>query len=748
MNRGADVGSDHQLVIAKVKLKLRKTGKKSTTRLQFDIEKLQDLHVRNSFKIELKNKYQALADMEDYNQPGTDEINQKWQRIKTSYLKTAETCLGAKRRRKKEWMTDDTWKLIDKRRDTKKRSLDAKSQRLKDRIEQQYQEENLEVRRKARCDKRKYLEDLATQAEEASQEGRQGEVYRLTKVISGKFRGTTDAPVKGKDGRLLTTEKEQEERWREHFSEVLNRPPPPTITEIPEAETDLDISIEPPSKQEIIAAIKTLKNKKAPGEDNLNAELFKMDPELAAEILLPLFVSIWEQKIIPEDWTQGIIVKIPKKGNLQECSNWRGITLLSIPGKILAKIIILRMNNAVDKVLRNEQAGFRKERGCIEQIFALRNIIEQCTEWQRQLFVNFIDFEKAFDSLHRESLWRILRFYGIPQEIVLIIKSFYMNFRCRVGSDSSLTFEVKTGVRQGCVMSALLFNLAIDWVMRRTTSDAARGIRWTLFSTLEDLDFADDLALLSHTKAHIQEKTSKLNENAQLIGLRINKKKSEVMTLNVPNPEGIQVDGQDLPITDEFTYLGSTVRNDGGTGKDIKNRLGKARNSFIMLNNIWRSQQYGLRTKMKIYNACILSTLLYGSECWRMTESDLQKISTFHTKNLRRILRIFWPQRISNEDLLQQCGQESMEAILLKRRWKWIGHTLRREPDHISRVALHWTPEGKRKRGRPKNTWRRTVESEMNLWNETWGTITRKAQNRLEWRSFVAALIATGQNRH
>ena len=297
-------------------------------------------------------------------------------------------------------------------------------------------------------------------------------------------------------------------------------------------------------------------------------------------------------------------------------------------------------------------------------------------------------------------------------------------------------------------MSALLFNLVIDLVMRRTTSDAARGIRWTLFSTLEDLDFADDLALLSHTKAHIQEKTSKLNENAQLIGLRINKKKSEIMTLNVPNPERIQVDGQDLPMTDEFTYLGSTVRSDGGAGKDIKNRLGKARNSFNMLNNIWRSQQYGLRTKLKIYNACILSTLLYGSECWRMTESDLQKFSTFHTKNLRRILRIFWPRRISNEDLLQQCRQESMEIILLKRRWKWIGHTLRREPDHISRIALHWTPEGKRKRGRPRNTWRRTVESEMNLWNETWGTITRKAQNRLEWRSFVAALIATRQNRH
>lgn len=130
--------------------------------------------------------------------------------------------------------------------------------------------------------------------------------------------------------------------------------------------------------------------------------------------------------------------------------------------------------------------------GCIDQIFALRNIIEQCTEWQRQLYIHFVDFEKAFDSIHREGLWNILRMNGIPQHIVALIKTFYTNFRCRVGN-SSLSFQVKTGVKQGCVISALLFNIIIDWVMRHTTEEKARGIRWTLFAALEDLDFADEL---------------------------------------------------------------------------------------------------------------------------------------------------------------------------------------------------------------------------------------------------------------
>ena len=174
--------------------------------------------------------------------------------------------------------------------------------------------------------------------------------------------------------------------------------------------------------------------------------------------------------------------------------------------------------------------------------------------------------------------------------------SFYNNFKCRVGNSES-SFDVKTGVRQGCPMSALLFNLAIDWVMRKTTSDRVRGIRWTLLSTLEDLDFADDLALLSHTHQHMQEKTTRLGMFAQQVGLKISRKKTEVMMLNVSNPSPVKVNGEDLQKTEEFTYFVSTVRHDGGAGSDIRNRLSKARNAFRMLNNVWISSQYQPRSQ-------------------------------------------------------------------------------------------------------------------------------------------------------
>ena len=278
-------------------------------------------------------------------------------------------------------------------------------------------------------------------------------------------------------------------------------------------------------------------------------------------------------------------------------------------------------------------------------------------------------------------------------------------------------------------MSALLFNLTIDWVMRQTTLDRPRGIRWTPFSTLEDLEFTDDLALVSHTHQHMQEKTTCLSMLAQQVGLKISKKKTAVMMLNVPNRSPVNMNGEDLP-TKEFTYLGSSVGHDGGAGSDIRNRLNKVRNPFRMLNNLWKSSQYSTKTKLRLHWSCVLSTQMYGSECWTMTESDPNKLSTFHTKNLRRILRIFWPKTISNRHLLTCCNQDSMGTIIMQRQWRWIRHVMRREPGNIPCTALHWTPEGKRERGRPKNTWRRTVEGELKTLHHTWGTVQKLAKGR------------------
>jgi len=136
------------------------------------------------------------------------------------------------------------------------------------------------------------------------------------------------------------------------------------------------------------------------------------------------------------------------------------------------------MQDAVDQLLRQQQAGFRPERSCADQIFSLRQIIEKVTEGQRPVIVNFIDFRKAFDCIHRPALWKILELYT-PKKIITIIQKLYeesSSSAVRIDGDVSSWFQVITGVRQGCILSPLLFAITIDWVMRKTTENGEAGI--------------------------------------------------------------------------------------------------------------------------------------------------------------------------------------------------------------------------------------------------------------------------------
>ena len=125
----------------------------------------------------------------------------------------------------------------------------------------------------------------------------------------------------------------------------------------------------------------SLKNGKAAGPDEIPAEAIKADMQAAVDMLHSLFSKIWEEEQVPTEWREGILIKLPKKGDLRDCNNYRGIMLLSVPGKVLNRVILERMKEAVDIKLRDEQAGFRRNRSCTDQIATLRIIVEQSLEW-------------------------------------------------------------------------------------------------------------------------------------------------------------------------------------------------------------------------------------------------------------------------------------------------------------------------------------------------------------------------------
>ena len=439
-----------------------------------------------------------------------------------------------------------------------------------------------------------------------------------------------------------------------------------------------------------------MKAGKASGIDCVRVELLKADITTTVNILHDLFHEIWVSETVLVDWRKGLIVKIAKKGDLTKCGNWRGITLISVAAKVVGKVLIRRISGGVDAKLRKEQAGFRKGRSTIGQIFVLRKIVEQAVEWNSSLYVCFVDYEKAFDSVHR----KIMESSGIPSKLVRMVNITYDDSKCAIvdGTGQTDWFDLKSGVKQGCNMSGFLFLLVIDWIMRRTVTVANTGIRWKLWSKLDDLDFADDIALTSSTKCQIQKKVKTLSTNSKTTGLKINSEKTKLLRLNTTSNENVQVDDHDIEDVESFVYLCAYISKSGGTEEDIKARLGKARAAYSKLDNIWKNSQFTYKTKIKIFKANVISVLLLY-ECWQMTKTDEKKLDVFLHKSLRRILKIYWPMRITNEEIRARAGMETISKQVARRRWTLLGHVLRMDHHSHPRIALTCVPEGKRKRG-------------------------------------------------
>ena len=204
----------------------------------------------------------------------------------------------------------------------------------------------------------------------------------------------------------------------------------------------------------------------------------------------------------------------------------------------------------------------------------------------------------------------------------------------------------------------------------------------------------------------------------------------------------IILEGTPLEEVDSFCYLGSMADGKGGTEVDVKARIGKARAAFTQLGKVWRARKISRKTKLRLFNACVKSVLLYGCETWKATATVIKKLQTFVNRCIRRILGVRWMDRVRNEDLWERANQVPMEVEIKRRRWRWIGHTLRKSTASISRHSLKWNPQGKRGQKRPRETWRRCVEKEMAKMGHSWGELSKIAQDRRGWKLFVCGLCS------
>ena len=343
--RGADARSDLHLMLGKLLLKLRSARGRNSEPL-YDSGKLRDPVVKNQFVMELNNRFQVLEDL-------PADINALYETVQGTFLTTNEDILGHKRRERKEWISNTTWRLIEARRTENHRMLNGTEDQKAAAVEA-YRERNREVKRSSQRDKREYTNSLAAEAQSAAERGDTRTVYKITKTLTGGFTSKTTV-VKDKDGKVLTKEQDQLDRWEEHFRETLNRPDPDVEAAIEDMGFQMEMTRGNITQQETERAIRQTKGNRAPGEDRVTADMLKADPTTSAKSLKKLCNKVWEEEKVPEAWKRGIIVKLPKRGDLSACGNWRGINLLSVSGKIFCRVLLQRARQSIERTLRTSR---------------------------------------------------------------------------------------------------------------------------------------------------------------------------------------------------------------------------------------------------------------------------------------------------------------------------------------------------------------------------------------------------------
>jgi hypothetical protein len=223
-------------------------------------------------------------------------------------------------------------------------------------------------------------------------------------------------------------------------------------------------------------------------------------------------------------------------------------------------------------------------------------------------------------------------------------------------------------------------------------------------------------------------------------------KKTKALRVNTSKTGPFTLRGESIEDGDSFIFLGSMVAEDGGVVHDVLQRIQKANGAFVQLYPVWKNSKISTRTKLHIFRSNVKSVLLYGSETWKVIKTTTSKLQTFVNRRLRRILSIHWLEVISNE-LWRRTGETEISIHITRQKWIWIGHTLRKGTEAIGREVLDWNLQGKRRRGRPKQMWQRSVHNEAFEKGKSWSEVKMMARDRTRWRRFVDALCSIRDNR-
>ena len=726
-NTFASLGSDHRTLTARIKLSLR-TCKTPKGKPIYNWDKLKtDTDLQARYTVTVMNRYSSLL-LPD------DNATKKYQHFITANLEATHELIPVKEKPAKS-MTSKNPRVNEARQNVQK-SFDKyiSDSSEENRIVLQSDKDHLKEAYDTVMEEE--VDELVKRVEQADARYRHRESWKIINEISGR-KSVKAGVLKGK------CKEERIRNWHEHFSQLLGKPPEVDNVdqEIMPVLQDLQYLTGPFSMEEYQAAKKQIREGKKSGPDEIPPEVLKRCDfdETILEFANNLLINLDK----PDQWSESNIIPLPKSGNMSVYDNYRGIALSAITAKLTNRMMLNRIQPVLDPHLRPNQNGFRPGRSTTAQILALRRILQGVRARNLPAVITFLDFKKAFDSIHRGKMLKILRAYGIPEELVNAIGKMYENTRARVITPDGPTevFEILAGVLQGDTLAPFIFAIMIDYAMRQAISDQQEMLGFTIKArksrrippiVISDLDFADDIALISDEIKQAQEFLTRVEIEAAKIGLHLNEKKTEFMAFNLPptsDPVLKTRNGKSLKKVDDFKYLGGWLSS---CEKDIKVRKGQAWAACHKLRKIWTSKLPHSK-KISLFVALVESVLLYGSNTWTLTKSLEKSINGCYTRMLRMALNVSWKQHLTNETLYGKLPKVSSK--IREARLRTAGHCIRHPEEEASKVVL-WEPcRGTPNRGRKHFSYIDNLKRDTGL--ETTHDLKTVMMDRNIWREFV-----------
>jgi hypothetical protein len=679
-----------------------------------------------------KGQFQRAVEIEiekkkDYEVRG---INKEWNQLKEAITIGAKEVYGFQKARiaRKPWITSEMLHKMDERRKWKNNESDHGHK--------EYARSNNDLRRTTDKARDQWWNDKCDELAEYDKRGRSDLLYQEVRQLTRteKKLGTKNIAINNKDGELKTELSDVKERWREYVEDLYDKTGKPVEGDFElEEENMVESDQKGPDimKEEIYEAIKCMKKGKAAGIDDVPAEFLKLLEGETLKKLVELCMEVYSTGIWPDDFTKSVMIPIPKKANAVECYDYRTISLISHTSKILLKIINNRIQSKADMVLSKTQFGFRKGCGTREAIGVMRVICERSLEHGNEVFICFVDFEKAFDRIDWVMMLNILRKIGVDWRDRRLILNLYMNQKAvvKIQQELSEEGEIGRGVRQGCCMSPLLFNIYAEAMMEEAMEGIEEGIKIG-GKLLKDVRFADDQGMVAGSEDGLQKIMDGLNTTALKYGMKINIKKTKVMRVSREGGDvNITINGTKLEQVKSFKYLGHTITDDGRCETEIKCRIAQAKEAFGNRKELL-TKSLKKATKIKIVKTLVWTTLLYGSETWALRKEDIRKLEALEMWLWRRMEKISWTYKITNEEVLERVGTgRQLINALRNRKRSWIGHVLRGEG--LLKEVIEGRMEGKRIRGRPR------LGMLDDLITHSYVDMKRKTEDREKWRSYM-----------